>query len=65
MGEESGTLETALLKAASAYERETDQSLRMATTILEPMLIVVVGLIVMGIVISMLLPIFQLGLVAQ
>ncbi len=65
VGEESGTLETALLKSASAYERQTDRALRVLTTVLEPLLIVVVGLIVMFIVISMLLPIFQLGLVAQ
>lgn len=65
VGEESGTLETALLKVAGAYERETDRALRVLTTILEPLLIVLVGLVVMFIVISMLLPIFQLGLVAQ
>lgn len=65
VGEESGTLETALLKVASAYERETDRALRIMATILEPLLIALVGLIVMFIVISMLLPIFQLGLVAQ
>ncbi len=65
VGEESGTLETALLKVASAYDRETDRALRVLTTILEPLLIVLVGLVVMFIVISMLLPIFQLGLVAQ
>ncbi|MBI3312398.1 MAG: type II secretion system F family protein, partial [Candidatus Omnitrophica bacterium] len=65
VGEESGTLENALLKIASSYERETDRMLQVLTTILEPLLIVLVGLIVMFIVISMLLPIFQLGLVAQ
>lgn len=65
VGEESGTLENALLKIASSYERETDRMLQVLTTILEPLLIVLVGLVVMFIVISMLLPIFQLGLVAQ
>jgi len=65
VGEESGTLETALLKIASSYERDSDRALRIFTTVLEPLLIVVVGLVVMFIVISMLLPIFQLGLVAQ
>jgi len=65
VGEESGTLEGALLKVASAYERETDRVLRMLTTVMEPLLIVVVGLIVMFIVIATLLPIFQIGLVAQ
>lgn len=65
VGEESGTLENALLKIASSYERETDRMLQVLTTILEPVLIILVGLVVMFIVISMLLPIFQLGLVAQ
>ena len=65
VGEESGSLEQALLKVAATYERETDRTLRALTTIMEPLLIVVVGLVVMFIVISMLLPIFQLGLVAQ
>jgi type II secretion system protein F len=65
VGEESGTLETALLKIATSYEREADRTLRVLTTVMEPLLIVVVGLIVMFIVISMLLPIFELGLVAQ
>jgi len=65
IGEESGTLEHALLKVAAGYERETDRVLRALTTAMEPLLIVIVGLIVMFIVISMLLPIFQLGVVAQ
>ena len=65
VGEESGTLDGALLKVAGSYERETDRTLRTFTTVLEPLVIVLVGLVVMFIVISMLLPIFQLGLVAQ
>jgi type II secretory pathway component PulF len=39
--------------------------LRLMTTILEPVLIVIVGLIVLFIVIAMLLPIFQLGVIVQ
>jgi type II secretory pathway component PulF len=46
VGEESGTLETALLKVAAAYERETDRALRALTTVLEPVLIVAVGVVV-------------------
>ena len=65
VGEESGTLDSALLKIAMSYERETERALRVLTTVLEPLLIVIVGVIVMFIVIAMLLPIFQLGLVAQ
>ena len=61
VGEESGTLERALLHIASAYERQTDRLLGSVTKLLEPALIVMVGLMVMGIVMAMLLPIFELG----
>lgn len=65
VGEESGALERSLLTAASAYERDTAHLLRVLMTLLEPSLIIVVGLIVMGIVLSLLLPIFELGVVTQ
>lgn len=65
VGEESGTLDDALGNVAASFEREADRRLRLLVTVLEPLLIVVVGLIVMGIVIAMLLPIFQLSLVVQ
>jgi type IV pilus assembly protein PilC len=65
VGEESGKLNEALIKVSTSYERETDHALRALTTVLEPALIVAVGLVVMFIVISMLLPIFQLGFSAQ
>ena len=65
IGEESGTVDAALLKVSTAYEREVDRIIRTLTTILEPVLLVVVGGIVMFIVLAMLLPVFQLGLVVQ
>jgi len=65
VGEESGTVDAALLKVASAYERDVDRTIRNLTTILEPLLLVVVGGIVMFIVLAMLLPVFQIGLVVQ
>ena len=65
VGEESGTVDAALLKVASTYEREIDRTIRTLTTILEPVLLVAVGGIVMFIVLAMLLPIFQIGLVVQ
>ena len=65
VGEESGTIDAALLKVATAYEREADRAIRTLTTILEPILLVAVGGIVMFIVLAMLLPIFQIGLVVQ
>ena len=58
-------MDAALLKVAVAYEREIDRTIRMLTTILEPMLLVVVGGIVMFIVLAMLLPVFQIGLGVQ
>lgn len=65
VGEESGSVDGALLKVATAYEREVDRTMRTLTTILEPVLLVLVGGVVMFIVLAMLLPIFQIGLVVQ
>ena len=65
VGEESGTVDAALLKVAAAYERELDRTLRTLTTILEPVLLVAVGGIVMFIVLAMVLPVFQIGLGVQ
>ena len=65
VGEESGTVDGALLKVAVAYEREVDRTIRILTTILEPMLLVLVGGVVMFIVLAMLLPVFQIGLGVQ
>jgi general secretion pathway protein F len=65
VGEESGTVDSALLKVAVSYEREIDRTIRMLTTILEPVLLVIVGGIVMFIVLAMLLPVFQIGLGVQ
>ncbi len=65
VGEESGTVDTALLKVASTYEREVDRVIRTLTTILEPLLLVGVGGVVLCIVLAILLPVFQVGLVVQ
>lgn len=65
VGETSGRLEQALGKVASAYEREVDRSVKVLTTLLEPALILFMGVIVGGIVMAMLLPIFQLNLMVR
>ncbi|MDP3767450.1 MAG: type II secretion system F family protein, partial [Dehalococcoidia bacterium] len=65
VGEESGTVDAALMKVATAYERDVDRTIRTLTTLLEPIMLVVVGGVVMFIVLAMLLPIFQLGSVVQ
>jgi type II secretory pathway component PulF len=61
VGEESGRLDDALTEVAAFYQRELDRDLRLVTTLLEPALILVVGVIVGFIIFAMLLPIFQIG----
>ena len=61
VGEESGHLDEALLEVAAFYQRELDRDLRLVTTLLEPVLILVVGVVVGFIIFAMLLPIFQIG----
>lgn len=65
VGEETGTLEKSLLSIADDYEREADHSLKNLARLLEPMIILVMGLIVGFIVLSMLLPIFQINLIVR
>jgi type II secretory pathway component PulF len=62
VGEESGDLPSALHKAARLYERELEGVLRRATTLLEPLLILVLGLFVAFVVFAMMLPILQMDL---
>lgn len=64
VGEESGRLDEALGEIASAYERDTDEMIKVMTSLLEPVLILVMGLIVGFIVVAMLLPIFQINMMA-
>jgi type II secretory pathway component PulF len=61
VGEESGKLDNALSELADAYERETDDVLKALGSLIEPVMILGMGLIVGFIVISMLLPIFELN----
>lgn len=61
VGEEAGRLDEALLEVATYYEKEVEQQARLATSMIEPILILGVGAIVGFIVAAMLLPIFQLG----
>jgi type IV pilus assembly protein PilC len=60
IGEESGQLESMLTKISDFYEAEVDAKVKALTSLLEPIMIVVVGSIVGFIVISMYLPIFSL-----
>ncbi len=61
VGEESGRLDEVLLEVAAFYQRELDRDLRLVTTLLEPILILLVGVVVGFIIFAMLLPIFQIG----
>ncbi|MEI8350918.1 MAG: type II secretion system F family protein [bacterium] len=65
VGEESGRLDEALLEVAAFYQRELDRDLRLVNTLLEPVLILLVGTVVGFIIFAMLLPIFQIGQVIR
>ncbi len=60
VGEDSGQLETMLTKIAEFYEAEVDAKIKSLTSLIEPLMIIVVGGVVGFIVISMYLPIFSL-----
>lgn len=62
VGEESGRLEEALGEVARNYENDVDEAVRIMGNLLEPVIILLMGLVVGFIVISMLLPIFQINL---
>ena len=64
VGEESGRLDEALGEIAGTYERDMDEAVKVMTSLLEPILILVMGVIVGFIVIAMLLPIFEINMMA-
>ncbi|KGM41064.1 type II secretion system protein F [Aquabacterium sp. NJ1] len=61
IGEESGSLDQMLGKAADFYEEEVDEAVKALSSLMEPFIIVILGTIIGGIVVSMYLPIFKLG----
>ncbi len=61
VGEETGKLEDMLTKVSQYYEEEVDNSVKNLTTMLEPIIIVFLGIIVGTLVIAMYLPIFKMG----
>jgi len=65
VGEESGRLDESLAEVATYYEKEVDHYSRLMTSLIEPVLILVVGLMVGVIVAAMLLPIFKLSTVMR
>jgi type IV pilus assembly protein PilC len=63
IGEESGSLDNMLGKIADFYEREVDDAVAALSSLLEPIIIVFLGVVVGGLVVAMYLPIFKLGAV--
>jgi Type II secretory pathway, component PulF len=61
IGEESGALDNMLFKVAEFYEEEVENAVDTLSTLLEPMIMVILGVVVGGMVISLYLPIFKLA----
>ncbi|MEY4736779.1 MAG: hypothetical protein RL302_1098 [Pseudomonadota bacterium] len=61
IGEESGSIDHMLGKAADFYEAEVDDMVAGISSLMEPIIIVILGTIIGGIVVAMYLPIFKLG----
>jgi type IV pilus assembly protein PilC len=61
VGEQTGALDTMLNKIADFYEEEVDVAVSALTSLLEPLLMVVVGAVVGVVLVSMYLPIFSLA----
>jgi len=61
IGEESGSIDGMLAKVADFYEEEVDNAVDALSSLLEPLIMVILGTLIGGLVIAMYLPIFQLG----
>ncbi len=61
IGEEAGSLDQMLSKVADFFEAEVDNLVDNLTTLMEPMIMAVLGVLVGGLIVAMYLPIFQLG----
>ncbi|HWP20278.1 MAG TPA: type II secretion system F family protein [Burkholderiaceae bacterium] len=61
IGEESGSIDHMLNKAAEFYEAEVDEAVKGLSSLMEPIIIVILGTLIGGIVVAMYLPIFKLG----
>ena len=61
IGEESGALDDMLDKVANYYENEVDHAVDGLTSMMEPFIMVILGILIGGLVVAMYLPIFQMG----
>jgi len=65
IGEESGALDDMLSKVADFYEEEVDNAVDALSSLLEPLIMVILGTLIGGLVVALYLPIFQLGSVVS
>jgi type IV pilus assembly protein PilC len=61
IGEETGALDSMLSKVADFYEQEVDDAVEALSSLMEPLIMVVLGTLIGGMVVAMYLPIFKLG----
>ncbi len=61
IGEESGALDSMLSKVADFYEQEVDDAVEALSSLMEPLIMVVLGTLIGGLVVAMYLPIFKMG----
>ena len=61
IGEESGSLDAMLGKVADFFEAEVDEAVSALSSLMEPLIMVILGVLIGGLVVAMYLPIFKLG----
>jgi type IV pilus assembly protein PilC len=61
IGEESGSLDAMLGKVADFFEEEVDEAVSALSSLMEPLIMVILGVLIGGLVVAMYLPIFKLG----
>jgi type IV pilus assembly protein PilC len=61
IGEESGSIDAMLAKVADFYEQEVDDAVDAMASLMEPLIMAVLGVLIGGLVIAMYLPIFKMG----
>jgi len=65
VGEESGALASGLFRLASFYEKHNDHMIKVITTVIEPAMILGLGLVIGFVVLAMLMPIFQMNIIGR
>ncbi|MDO9423485.1 MAG: type II secretion system F family protein, partial [Methylobacter sp.] len=61
IGEESGSMDSMLLKVADFYDEEVDNLVDNLSSLMEPIIMVILGILVGGLIVAMYLPIFKMG----